>query len=312
MPLPASFGTITVTGKYIDFLGSPASGTVTFSPPANTFLKVTDVDVMVVPKAIEVTLDVSGAFSVTLPLTDDPQVVPAFTYSVAESVTGLRRSYSVEIPTALLPGPVDLSDLAVTGSVTVGTTALTRLVADALYAPIDAAGAVESVNGQTGAVTLTAAGIGASATGHGHATADVTGLDTALAGKAATGHTHSTANVTGLDAALAGKAATSHAHATSDVTGLDAALAGKAASSHTHTTAQVTGLDAALTGKAAATHAHATSDVTGLDTALAGRMQVVAIGGVTASNRFILAPDSATYTAYGSKQTGDIVATLAP
>jgi hypothetical protein len=161
MALPASFGTITVTGTYIDFLGNPATGTVTFSPPANTFLKVTDVDVMVVPKSIEVTLDVSGAFSVTLPLTDDPQVVPAFTYSVAESVTGLRRSYSVEIPTALLPGPVDLSDLAPTGSVTVGTTALTKTVADALYAPIDAAGAVASVNGETGAVTLAAADVGA-------------------------------------------------------------------------------------------------------------------------------------------------------
>lgn len=42
---------------------------------------------------------------------------------------------------------------------------------------------------------------------HTHTTAQVTGLDTALAGKAATVHTHTTAEVTGLDAALTGKQA---------------------------------------------------------------------------------------------------------
>jgi hypothetical protein len=63
---------------------------------------------------------------------------------------------------------------------------------------------------------------------HTHATADVTGLDAALAGKAPTAHTHTTANVTGLDAALAGKAPTSHTHAIGDTTGLQAALDAKA------------------------------------------------------------------------------------
>jgi hypothetical protein len=331
MALPVSFGTITVTGKYVDFTGIPAVGTVTFSPPSNIFLKVTDVDIMVTPKAIEVTLDVEGAFSVTLPLSDDPQVTPSFTYSVTESVTGLRRAYNVEIPSSLLPGPVDLSDLAPTGASVTGTTALTRLVADTLYAPIGDAGAVDSVNGQTGVVVLTAASVGAAATSHGHATADVTGLDTALAGKAPTSHTHTTANVTGLDAALAGKAAASHAHATSDVTGLDTALAGKAASSHTHTTAQVTGLDTALAGKASTAAASETAagivelatpaeSRTGTDPAkavtpagMAGfAMKYVALSGVTLSGRFVVAPDGATYTGGSDKITGDIVATLAP
>lgn len=44
-----------------------------------------------------------------------------------------------------------------------------------------------------------------SVAGHTHTTAQVTGLDTALAGKAPTSHTHTTAQITGLDTALATK-----------------------------------------------------------------------------------------------------------
>jgi hypothetical protein len=47
---------------------------------------------------------------------------------------------------------------------------------------------------------------GKSNVGHGHAIADVTGLQTALDGKAPASHTHTTAQITGLDTALAGKA----------------------------------------------------------------------------------------------------------
>ena len=44
---------------------------------------------------------------------------------------------------------------------------------------------------------------------HSHATADVTGLDTALAGKSDTGHGHAIADTTGLQTALDGKQAAS-------------------------------------------------------------------------------------------------------
>ena len=56
---------------------------------------------------------------------------------------------------------------------------------------------------------------------HGHAIADVTGLQTALDGKAAAAHTHTIAGVTGLQTALDGKAGASHSHSLdglSDVT----------------------------------------------------------------------------------------------
>lgn len=56
-------------------------------------------------------------------------------------------------------------------------------------------GAVDSVAGKVGVVTLV--------------TSDISGLDTALANKAASSHTHSIADVTGLQTALDAKATTS-------------------------------------------------------------------------------------------------------
>ena len=55
-------------------------------------------------------------------------------------------------------------------------------------------GAVDSVAGKVGAVTL--------------ATSDISGLDTALGNKAASSHTHSITDVTGLQGALDAKATT--------------------------------------------------------------------------------------------------------
>ena len=69
---------------------------------------------------------------------------------------------------------------------------------------------------------------------HGHAIADVSGLQTALNGKAASGHNHDDKyyTETEVDAALSGKADSEHDHAIADVTGLQSALDGKADSSH--------------------------------------------------------------------------------
>lgn len=90
-------------------------------------------------------------------------------------------------------------------------------------------GAVDSVAGKTGVVTLEKADVGLGSVDN---TSDAdkpvsTAQATALAGKASTAHTHAESDVTGLTAALAGKASTSHTHAEGDVTGLTAALAGK-------------------------------------------------------------------------------------
>lgn len=75
---------------------------------------------------------------------------------------------------------------------------------------------------QGGTGSTTAAGalthLGAAATSHTHAIADVTGLQGSLDAKAATTHGHAIGDVTGLQAALDGKAGTSHAHSAADIT----------------------------------------------------------------------------------------------
>ena len=78
---------------------------------------------------------------------------------------------------------------------------------------------------------ITLAKIGAAATEHTHETADITGLDTALAGKAASVHTHEMASVTGLSEALEAKADAEHTHTVSQITDIASATvaaAGKA------------------------------------------------------------------------------------
>lgn len=73
--------------------------------------------------------------------------------------------------------------------------------------------------------------------------------DAALAGKSNTGHGHAVADVAGLQAALDAKASTSHSHIIGDVTGLQAALDDKATSAHGHSIGDVSGLQIALDGK---------------------------------------------------------------
>ena len=54
-------------------------------------------------------------------------------------------------------------------------------------------------------------------------------------------HIHTTAQVSGLDSALAGKAARSHTHSISQISNLQSTLNGKASSSHTHSASNITG-----------------------------------------------------------------------
>ena len=69
---------------------------------------------------------------------------------------------------------------------------------------------------------------------HGHAIADVSGLQAALDAAGGGPHTHPISDVVNLQTTLDGKAASAHTHAEADVTGLTAALAGKATTGHTH------------------------------------------------------------------------------
>jgi hypothetical protein len=195
MPMPAGIATVTLTGRYIHPDGTPFTGTVSFAAP----------DVIRIPGAdstavgsVTVTLDASGAFSVVLIATDNPDARPInFTYQVTEALTGApTRTYSIALPAAT--GTIALADIApaaqsggeyllVAGpagkTILSGTTAPTSADGTdgdywinhttwAIYGPkvggvwpaghsLGSGGAVSSVNGFTGVVNLTAADVGA-------------------------------------------------------------------------------------------------------------------------------------------------------
>lgn len=110
MTLPTQYGTATVTGQFIDSEnGTPAAGTVEFVP-APCYLIDAEGDLIVISDPVTVTLDDTGAFSVALLSTDDPDLNPnGWTYSViVRLVDPVRvRSFSIEAPEGTT---VDLAD----------------------------------------------------------------------------------------------------------------------------------------------------------------------------------------------------------
>jgi hypothetical protein len=114
MALPNNVTTITVTGQYIDFTGSPIAVQVKFTNPQ--FLFNSDADRMIVPTTVTATLDNTGAFSVTIPITNDVDLVPLdFTYTFEESFLG-GSTFIISLP-ASLGGTIDISDLRTTAVV---------------------------------------------------------------------------------------------------------------------------------------------------------------------------------------------------
>jgi len=110
MALASSLTTVTVNGNYVDYEGNAIQGQVRFT--LNEVLRNGTDDQMVAPSSIVVALS-SGAFSVNLPATNDPDIVPnPFTYTVEESFPG-GRSYTISIPYDSA-GSLDLADLSPT------------------------------------------------------------------------------------------------------------------------------------------------------------------------------------------------------
>ena len=108
MALGANLTTVQITGTYVDYEGTAIAGQIRFS--ISEVLRNGTDDQMVAPSVVVVPL-VSGAFSVTLPATNDPDVVPnPFTYDVEESFAG-GRSYTISIPYTTA-GSLDLADIS--------------------------------------------------------------------------------------------------------------------------------------------------------------------------------------------------------
>lgn len=113
MALPGNITLITVTGQYIDFKGDPILGQVKFFP--SQVLIDAAADRIIIPTVITIDL-VAGAFSVQIPITNDPDVSPLnYNYLYEESFEG-GSSYIIQVPSSL-GASVDITDLRASATV---------------------------------------------------------------------------------------------------------------------------------------------------------------------------------------------------
>lgn len=193
MAMPAGIAAVTLTGRYVHPDGTPYAGSVTISAP--DVIRLPDADITAMG-TVTVALDGTGAFSVIVVATDNADSRPTnFTYTVTESLTGIpTRTYSIALPQAT--PTVDLADIApavasggevllVTGpagkTILSGTTAPSSgtgtngdfyldSAAWSIYGPkasgtwpsghaLGSGGAVASVAGKTGTVSLVPADV---------------------------------------------------------------------------------------------------------------------------------------------------------
>lgn len=107
MAIPANLDTVTVTGSYITADGTPASGTVSFTP--TVWLRDDTGDVVVPQLPVVATLNASGAFTEVLIATDDTNVDQNWAYVVTETINGVTQTKTVLLP-ATSP-TVDMAEL---------------------------------------------------------------------------------------------------------------------------------------------------------------------------------------------------------
>jgi hypothetical protein len=109
MALPASLSTVTVAGTYVDLLGNPVRGSITIEP--QTMLKEKTLNVHIMPVSILKTLDATGSFTTTLPVTSDTDVLPQpFVYTIVENFTS-GRTFQIALPLSVAGTTQNLADL---------------------------------------------------------------------------------------------------------------------------------------------------------------------------------------------------------
>ncbi len=111
MALPGNVNTITVTGTFLTPSGSPATGTVTFTPSAATFTDSAGEVILTAP--VTAGLNGSGVISQVLACTDNSNLSGTpFTYTVTVALDGLPGSaYPGKSLPHSLGSTVDLSAL---------------------------------------------------------------------------------------------------------------------------------------------------------------------------------------------------------
>jgi hypothetical protein len=108
MALPNNLSTITLTGNYVDFTGTAIAGQVQIT--LSDVLINSAADRIIIPSTITAILDANGSFSLTVPVTNDPDISPAaFVYTFEEAFIG-GGTYTLTLLTSL-GASVDISDL---------------------------------------------------------------------------------------------------------------------------------------------------------------------------------------------------------
>jgi hypothetical protein len=107
MALPSNITLITITGQYLDFTGGAIDGQVKIYP--SQVLIDALADRIIIPSTITKDL-VNGSFSVTVPVTDDPDVSPLnYFYYFEEAFSG-GTTYIIHLPSTL-GSSVDITDV---------------------------------------------------------------------------------------------------------------------------------------------------------------------------------------------------------
>jgi len=108
MAIAATVTLVPLVGTFKNYLGDAIAGQVQFT--LSDMLRNSLSDQMIVPSTIAVTLDSNGAFSTTLPSTNDSDVIPEFEYTVEEAFPD-GRTYTIVLPAATV-GTLNLADIS--------------------------------------------------------------------------------------------------------------------------------------------------------------------------------------------------------
>lgn len=108
MALPANLTTVTVSHKHTNLGGAAMTGTVTWTSSAD--LLSDSEDTTINASSIRVALDLTGAWSVVVPVVDDPDVEPngwtyTVTFNLTDPATGLAvtRTQTVQVTASMAP-----------------------------------------------------------------------------------------------------------------------------------------------------------------------------------------------------------------
>jgi len=110
MVLPANVNIVTLTGTYLDWDGTPASGSLTFIPSISTLRDpASDIVIKISQQRVELTS--TGVLSISLISTDDADLIPSgWHYDVVERIDGYaQRLWILQLPSTL--STIDVSDI---------------------------------------------------------------------------------------------------------------------------------------------------------------------------------------------------------